>query len=187
MSMPRRYLRSVRFCSDPLPTTGRTRRVAPSSIRLARASAILTEMPAAPDVSSSTTPRLIDADAWSTGAADASLMAAIRATNAVTPHSFKRPIDRRSLFGLDALQQDLCLGHAELAGAPIPEDRRRAIASNRGQLGALEENRIVGFPQTQRGLPVPGIGGPLVEEPRGRHITAPEQRITARPQPRLLS
>src|SRR5438094_191815 len=45
MSMPRRYLRSVKFCSDPLPTTGTTRRVAPSSTRLARSSAILTEMP----------------------------------------------------------------------------------------------------------------------------------------------
>src|SRR5882762_1736525 len=62
--MPRRYLRSSRFCSALLPTTGTTRRVAPSSIRLARSSAILTELPAVPVVSISTTPRLTVADCW---------------------------------------------------------------------------------------------------------------------------
>src|SRR5215469_11001180 len=61
MSMPRSSLRSVRFSSAPLPTTGRTRRVAPSSMTLARSSAICTEMPALRVVSSSTTPRLIPA------------------------------------------------------------------------------------------------------------------------------
>src|SRR5215469_14420306 len=58
MSMPRSSLRSVRFSTAPLPTTGRTRRVAPSSMTLARSSAMRTEMPALRVVSSSTMPRL---------------------------------------------------------------------------------------------------------------------------------
>src|SRR5439155_13124120 len=100
--------------------------------------------------------------------------------------SFKRPIDRRSLFGLDALQQDFRLGDAELAGAAVPEDRRPSIALDRAQLGSLEEGGIVGFAQTQRRLPVPRVGGSLVEETSGAHIADTEQRITPGQQRRRL-
>src|SRR5580692_310075 len=167
MSTPRRYLRSVRLCSDPLPTTGTTRRVVPSSIRLARSSAIRTEIPAAPDVSISTTPRLIAATVacWAT-AVDGAESAAMRATSAVTLHAVKRLIGSLLLFGLDALQQDFRFGDAEFAGAPVPENRRRGIALNRTQLNPLEKVRIVGLPQSQRRLAVAGIGGPLVYKSR---------------------
>ena len=57
MSTPRSSLRSVMFCRAPLPMTGKTRRVAPSSMTFARSSAIRTEIPAARPVSRSTTPR----------------------------------------------------------------------------------------------------------------------------------
>ena len=57
MSMPRSSLRSVILYRAPLPMTGKTRRVAPSSMTFARSSAIRTEVPAARAVSSSTTPR----------------------------------------------------------------------------------------------------------------------------------
>src|SRR5260370_21713026 len=89
--MPRRYLRSVRFCNEPLPTTGTTRRVAPSSTMLARSSAIRTEMPAAPEVSSSTTPRLIAAGC-SAVALDSGGTAAHSATAAAAANSLKRRI-----------------------------------------------------------------------------------------------
>src|SRR5213080_4626192 len=83
MSMPRRYLRSVRICRDPLPTTGTTRRVDPSSIRLARSSAILTDIPAVPVVSISTTPRLTADACCAVTAADHRVEAAIATAIAV--------------------------------------------------------------------------------------------------------
>jgi len=48
---------------------------------------------------------------------------------------------------LNALQQDLSLSDTKLAGASIPESRRREIALDRAQLGPHEKIWIVGFPQ----------------------------------------
>src|ERR1700730_14145115 len=94
-------------------------------------------------------------------------------------HTLKRLIGSPLLFGLNALQQDFGLGDAELAGTPIPEDRRRDIALDRAQLNPLEEVGVVRFPQSQRRLAVAGVGGTLVEESSGTHIAHTEQRIAS--------
>jgi hypothetical protein len=47
------------FCGDPTPITGNTRRVVPSLVALASSSAMRTDIPALPSVSSITTPGLL--------------------------------------------------------------------------------------------------------------------------------
>src|SRR5205823_7556100 len=107
MSMPRRYLRSVRICSDPLPMTGTTRRVDPSSIRLARSSAILTDVPAVPDVSISTTPRLTADACCAVTAADHRMEATI--ARGITMHNLTNASQPPFQLALHTIEQDFRL------------------------------------------------------------------------------
>jgi hypothetical protein len=60
----------VIFCSDPVPITGNIRRLDPSFTTLVSSSAMRTEMPALPSVSSTTTPWLVPASGCAVAACE---------------------------------------------------------------------------------------------------------------------
>jgi hypothetical protein len=80
-------------------------------------------------------------------------------------------------LGLSALQQDFRVARAEFARALVPKQREGTVALNT-QLSPLQEGRIVGVPEPQRGLSITGLGGALVKKASGRKIARAEKGVT---------
>ena len=168
------------FCSDPLPTTGRTRRVAPSSMRLARSSAILTEMPAARPVWSWTTPLLTIATSGGAAAIANGAKAIGSATAAMTAAAIigRIIVVTRGYFVCETLGLTIGLGRAEVKRVAVPGKCFGRVAA-RMQADTAEKRRIEGRAHPHRRLPVAGIGSALVKKPCRSDITRMKEDVAA--------
>src|SRR5689334_18208711 len=178
ISIPRSCARSEKFCTALRPTTGNTRRVAPSSTMFAISSAIRTEILEAPSVSSSTTFLLRGVSAL----APAALAWPVKSAAAITaprqpPASFS---DRWRSFittpSLFASRSSRCSEQTR-ALIPIIGFCRVAFDAAHARLGELE--RIERLRHAQRRAGVAGIRRALKEQSRGRDIARGEQFVPA--------